>query len=96
MTRQPGGDPKTDFKQTVGVAARAAGLDEADALSAVNVAIQLDRLRRHPLAGPRVADATMTVVGLYLDLATARLFHVSADEFVEFTSAEDVAVAEPR
>lgn len=38
----------------------------------------------------------MTVVGLFLDLATARLFHVSADEFVEFTAAEELEPAEPR
>nr|WP_228032283.1 bifunctional SulP family inorganic anion transporter/carbonic anhydrase [Mycolicibacterium sp. P9-22] len=80
----------------VAAAARAAGLEEADVLSAVNVAIQLDRLRRHPLAGPRIADGSMTVVGLFLDLPTARLFHVSADEFVEFASAEDLEPAEPR
>jgi carbonic anhydrase len=80
----------------VAAAARDAGLEEADALSAVNVAIQLDRLQRHPLAGPRIADGTVTVVGLFLDLPTARLFHVSADGFVEFTSAEDLEPAEPR
>lgn len=80
----------------VAVAAREAGLAEADALSAVNVAVQLDRLRRHPLAGPRIADGTVAVVGLFLDLPTARLFHVSADEFVEFSSAEDNAAAQPR
>lgn len=80
----------------VAAAAREAGLAEADALSAVNVAVQLDRLRRHPLAGPRIADGTVAVVGLFLDLPTARLFHVSADEFVEFSSAEDNAAAQPR
>lgn len=80
----------------VAAAARDAGLEEADALSAVNVAIQLERLQRHPLAGPRIADGTVTVVGLFLDLPTARLFHVSADAFVEFTSAEDLEPAEPR
>lgn len=80
----------------VAAAARAAGLHESDVLSAVNVAIQLDRLQQHPLAGPRIADGTVTVVGLFLDLATARLFHVSADEFVEFTAAEELEPAEPR
>ena len=78
----------------VAAAARDAGFDEADALSAVNVAVQLQRLQSHPLAGPRIADGTVAVVGLFLDLPTARLFHVSADEFVEFTSADDAPDAE--
>jgi len=72
----------------VAAAARDAGFEEADVLSAVNVAIQLERLRSHPLAGPRIADGTVTAVGLFLDLPRARLFHVSAEEFVEFTPLE--------
>jgi carbonic anhydrase len=78
-------------------AARAAGLAEADVLSAVNVATQLERLRRHPLAGPGIADGTIAVVGLYLDLPTARSFRVSAEEFVELACVDgdaDIALAE--
>ncbi|MEW5811003.1 MAG: bifunctional SulP family inorganic anion transporter/carbonic anhydrase [Actinomycetota bacterium] len=77
----------------VAVAARAAGFDEADALSAVNVAVQVERLRTHPVAGPVIADGSVTAIGLFLDLTTARLFVVSAEEFTELGAAD--AAAEP-
>lgn len=73
----------------VAPAARAAGLAEADVLSAVNVAVQLGRLGSHRIAGSRIAHGSVTALGLFLDLPTARLFRVGPDSFDEITAAED-------
>lgn len=76
----------------VAVAAREAGFDDVDVLSAVNVAVQLERLRSHAVAGPPIADDAVTAVGLFLDLPTARLFLVTADHFAEIDSDAVIGV----
>ena len=60
-----------------------AGFDEADQLSMVNVAIQVQTLQDHPLVVPRLADGSVSVVGLFLELGTARLFLVGSTDIAE-------------
>jgi carbonic anhydrase len=67
----------------VAAAAGDAGFVGADQHSIVNVAAQVRTVRRHPLVARHLAAGTVTVVGLFLDLATARLFLVGDDEITE-------------
>ena len=64
-------------------AAAEAGFGPADQLGMVNVAIQVQTLQRHPLVAPRLADGSVTVAGLFLELASARLYLVGADHVDE-------------
>ncbi|MGU3500378.1 SulP family inorganic anion transporter [Mycobacterium sp. C31M] len=70
----------------VAAAAAEAGFSGADQLSVVNVAIQVQAARQHPQVAERTADGTVTVVGLFLDLATARLYLVDDDSVTEIDS----------
>ncbi|MGN7779140.1 SulP family inorganic anion transporter [Mycolicibacterium sp. 22603] len=63
----------------VAAAAADAGFTGADQLSVVNVAIQVQAAQRHPEVAQHLAAGTVTVVGLFLDLPTARLYLVGAD-----------------
>lgn len=63
----------------VAAAAADAGFTGADQLSVVNVAIQVQAAQRHPQVAEHLAAGTVTVVGLFLDLPTARLYLVGAD-----------------
>lgn len=64
-------------------AAAEAGFDAADQLSVVNVAIQMQTLQEHPLVAPRLAEGSVTVAGLFLELASAKLYLVGAADIVE-------------
>ena len=64
-------------------AAAAAGFTGADQLSVVNVATQVAAVQRHPLVAERVAAGSVTVVGMFLDLRTARLYLVGDEEITE-------------
>ncbi|WP_083863774.1 SulP family inorganic anion transporter [Nocardia exalbida] len=62
----------------------AAGYDETAQLSMVNVAVQLETLRRHPVIR-RAADARgLTVSGLFFDISTACMLEVTTDGVSEF------------
>ncbi|MET0455762.1 MAG: bifunctional SulP family inorganic anion transporter/carbonic anhydrase [Mycobacterium sp.] len=74
----------------VAVAAGRAGFDEADRLSIVNVAMQVQTLQRHPLVAPRLEAGSVAVVGLFLDLSSARLFLVGADDIAEIDQGADL------
>lgn len=63
----------------VAKAAADAGFTGADQLSVVNVAMQVQTVQRHPAVARALAEGTVTVVGLFLDLPTARLYLVGAD-----------------
>lgn len=63
----------------VALAARAAGFDEVDQLSMVNVAVQLETLHRHPAVRRAVAERGVAVSGLFFDIAGARVIEVTAD-----------------
>jgi carbonic anhydrase len=47
-----------------------------------NVAVQLDRLGRHPGVAAAVAEGRVRLVGLFLDIATARMSVLDGDRFV--------------
>jgi carbonic anhydrase len=72
----------------VRVAAAAAGFDELAQLSMVNVAVQLETLRAHPVV--RRADATrgVTVSGLFFDIATARVLEVTTEGVAEIADGD--------
>ncbi|MFD6221841.1 SulP family inorganic anion transporter [Nocardia asteroides] len=63
----------------VAAAARAAGFDEIDQLSMVNVAVQVETLQRHPAVRAAVAERGVVVSGLFFDIAGARVIEVTAD-----------------
>jgi carbonic anhydrase len=75
LSRFRGGHP-------VGGHAGAAGASEADRLAMVNVAVQLDRLARHPGVAPAVEQGRVRLVGLFFDIATARMSVLDGDRFV--------------
>ncbi|MGW5451200.1 SulP family inorganic anion transporter [Nocardia sp. NPDC003979] len=60
-------------------AAREAGFDEVDQLSMVNVAVQVETLRRHPAVRRAVEERGLVVSGLFFDIAGARVLEVTAD-----------------
>ncbi|MET7769768.1 SulP family inorganic anion transporter [Nocardia sp. NPDC005366] len=63
----------------VAIAARAAGFGEVDQLGMVNVATQLQTLRRHPAVRAAVAERGVTVSGLFFDIASAKVIEVTVD-----------------
>ncbi|GAA3693526.1 SulP family inorganic anion transporter [Arthrobacter ginkgonis] len=66
----------------VGRDAAAAGYCEADQLALVNVAVQLDRLAAHPRLRRRIEDGSLSLVGLFYDLSTANVLHLSSTGFL--------------
>lgn len=80
-----GADALTAFRayHPVAAAAADAGFTGADQLSVVNVAVQVDAARRHPQVAERLAGGSVSVVGLFLDLASARLYLVDSDAVTE-------------
>ncbi len=62
--------------------AAARGASDVDQLAMVNVAVQLDRLARHPAVARALADGRVRLVGLYFDIATARMSVLDRDRFV--------------
>ena len=60
-----------------GRAAAEMGLAEVDQLAVVNVVKQMETLTRHPLVGRAAAESRVKIVGLYFDIATARVFEVT-------------------
>ena len=53
-----------------------------DQLGMVNVAVQVDNLRRHPAVRRAAAERGVTVSGLFFDIATARVVEVTAEGIV--------------
>ena len=77
----------------VGRAAAADGRDEVDQVGQVNVAVQLDRLAAHPSVARALAEDRVRLLGLFLDLATARTSVLDDGRFVAL-SASRLAGAE--
>jgi carbonic anhydrase len=75
LARFRGGHP-------VGEQARRAGAGEVDALAMVNVAVQLDRLARHPDVAVALAEGRVRLVGLFFDIPSARMSVLEGDRFV--------------
>lgn len=63
----------------VAAAAAAAGYKTLDQLGMVSVAVQLDRLRQHPIIGPALAEGRVQAAGLFYDISTARVIRVHTD-----------------
>ncbi|MFC6012519.1 SulP family inorganic anion transporter [Nocardia lasii] len=63
----------------VAAAAAAAGFDEVDQLSMVNVAVQLETLGRHPAVRRAITERGLVVSGLFFDIATSRVLEVGVD-----------------
>ncbi|MGW0178537.1 SulP family inorganic anion transporter [Nocardia sp. NPDC003345] len=63
----------------VGRAAEAAGYGAVEQLSMVNIAVQLENLRRHPAVARAVEERGVTVSGLFFDIASARVLEVRVD-----------------
>lgn len=74
-------------KHPVGEHARAAGASDVDQLAMVNVAVQLDLLARHPGVAKAVEEGRVRLVGLFLDIASARMSVLEGDRFVPASTA---------
>jgi carbonic anhydrase len=61
----------------VQAAAADAGFNTVDQLAMVNVAVQLDRLQRHPGLQEALQTGRVHVAGLFYDIATARVLRVT-------------------
>jgi carbonic anhydrase len=57
--------------------AQAGGFTEADQLSIVNVAVQVERLTRHPILAPAIASGALQVVGMFFDISTSHVYEVN-------------------
>jgi carbonic anhydrase len=74
-------------------AAESQGLGEADQLSVVNVAVQMDRLQRHPVLAAARTAGTLRIVGMFFDVTTAHVVEVNENGIVRPTeAAADVAI----
>ncbi len=58
------------------------GYSAIDQLGIVNVAIQLERLTHHPILAGAVASGDLLVVGIFFDIATTRVYEVTASGIV--------------
>ncbi|GAA4944051.1 carbonic anhydrase [Actinomycetospora succinea] len=57
----------------VALDAAARGASDVDQLAMVNVAVQLERLSRHPAVARALEEGRVRLVGLFFDIATARM-----------------------
>lgn len=67
----------------VGRAAAERGFSEVDQLAMVNVAVQVGNLERHPAARDAIAEGRAQAVGLFFDIASARVLQITADGITE-------------
>ena len=65
--------------------AQADGLSEADQLSIVNVAVQMERLSRNPILAPAKASGDLKIYGMFFDIATAHVYEVNQNGIVRPT-----------
>lgn len=66
----------------VATEAAARGASDVDQLAMVNVAVQLERLAQHPAVARALAEGRVRLVGLYFDIATARMSVLDGERFV--------------
>jgi carbonic anhydrase len=57
--------------------AKSNGFSEVDQLSVVNVAMQVERLARHPILAPAIASGALDVEGMFFDLSTSHVYEVN-------------------
>ncbi|OBK19588.1 SulP family inorganic anion transporter [Mycobacterium asiaticum] len=60
---------------------------DADQLAIVNVAVQVERLARHPILASAVAAGKLHVVGMFFDFATVHVHEVDKDGIVHPTES---------
>ncbi|MFE3192951.1 SulP family inorganic anion transporter [Nocardia sp. NPDC059240] len=85
------GRPSVDRFHTgdpVASAAARAGYGVADQLSIVNVAVQLETLRAHPVVRRAIAERGLKVSGLFFDIAPARVLEVTPDGIAEIDAPD--------
>lgn len=58
------------------------GFTEVDQLGIVNVAVQVEKLTRHPILATAVTSAELQVVGMFFDISTARVYEVNQNGVV--------------
>ncbi|MFV0495430.1 SulP family inorganic anion transporter [Mycobacterium sp.] len=63
--------------------------NELDQLAIVNVAVQVERLARHPIVKPALDAGTLHVVGIFFDFATVHVHEVTRDGIVSTTEPAD-------
>ncbi len=61
------------------------GLTEADQLSIVNVAIQMERLARNPILAPAKDSGALKIFGMFFDISTAHVYEVNQNGMVRPT-----------
>ena len=59
------------------VSAKSNGFSEVDQLSVVNVAVQVERLTRHPMLASAMASGALQVVGMFCDISTSHVYEVN-------------------
>jgi carbonic anhydrase len=62
--------------------AEACGFNEVDQLGLVNVAVQAQRLTRHPILAAAVASGALQVIAMFFDISTARVYEVDQNGMV--------------
>jgi carbonic anhydrase len=67
------------------VSAQAGGFGEVDQLSVVNVAVQVEKLARHPILAPAMASGALQVVGMFFDMSTSHVYEVNQHGIVRPT-----------
>jgi carbonic anhydrase len=77
----------------VQAAAADAGFGAVDQLAMVNVAVQLDRLRRHPGLQEALQAGRVHVAGLFYDIATARVLRITPDGISHLDPLPQLAVS---
>ncbi|MGA9873098.1 MAG: SulP family inorganic anion transporter [Rhodococcus sp. (in: high G+C Gram-positive bacteria)] len=75
----------------VGRSAAELGFSEGDQLAMVNVAVQLQTLTRHRVAGRAAADGKLRITGLFFDIPSARVLQIDTKS----VTILDTADAEP-
>ncbi|MGW4353182.1 SulP family inorganic anion transporter [Nocardia sp. NPDC004582] len=77
----------------VAAAAARAGYGVDDQLSIVNVAVQLDTLRAHPVVRRAMLEHGLQIKGLFFDIGTARVLEVTSAGIREIDAPELSALA---
>jgi carbonic anhydrase len=59
------------------MSAKSNGFTEVDQLGIVNVAVQLERLTRHPILATAAAAGDLQIAGMFFEISTARVYEVN-------------------
>ncbi|MCE7001256.1 bifunctional SulP family inorganic anion transporter/carbonic anhydrase [Kibdelosporangium philippinense] len=80
-TAEPGTRLHSWLRNAASSLARVDGTDDLELLAAANVAQQLDNLRTYPSVRKAEEQGKLRLVGMYFDLAEARVYLVDPDDF---------------